>query len=263
MRALITGGCGFIGSNLTRRLVKEGWTVDVVDNLSSGHIESISGLNARHLPNASFIRHFDESMRENITTREPSEILVIPDDFSHPCVLENIHAKKYDIVFHQAAVPRVAYSVENPGSTTEENISKTVKLFEACIGNVKRVVWASSSSVYGGADILPTSESCPKNPRSPYAWHKSAVEDVAKLFNDLYDLDIVCLRYFNVFGPGQTGESPYSTAVSAWCHATKVGAALRSDGDGEQTRDMCYISNIVDANILAATSLKKIFWQIL
>jgi len=196
-------------------------------------------------------------MIENGTQRKQSEVLVIPDDFSHPCVLEYIQEKKYDIVFHQAAVPRVAYSVENPGSTTNENISKTVTLFESCIDSVKRVVWASSSSVYGGADTLPTDETHPKDPKSPYAWHKSAVEDVAKLFSSLYDLDIVCLRYFNVFGPGQTGDSPYSTAVSAWCHATKFGSALRSDGDGEQTRDMCYIDNVVSANILAATSLRK------
>ena len=91
-------------------------------------------------------------------------------------------------------------------------------------------------------------------PLSPYAWQKFAIEDYAKIAADLYDLDVVCLRYFNVFGPGQLGDSPYSTAVSAWCHATKNGLPLRSDGDGEQTRDMCYIDNVVHANILAANS---------
>jgi nucleoside-diphosphate-sugar epimerase len=115
-------------------------------------------------------------------------------------------------------------------------------------------VWASSSSVYGGADTLPTHESSPKNPKSPYAWQKCAVEDAAAMFYELYDLDIVCLRYFNVFGPGQYGDSPYSTAVSAWCNNTKFMKPLRSDGDGSQSRDMCYVDNVVDANILAAES---------
>ena len=119
-------------------------------------------------------------------------------------------------------------------------------------GNVDKIVWASSSSVYGGADVLPTPETALKNPKSPYAWQKSAIEDFAKICWDLYDLDVVCLRYFNVFGPGQYGDSPYSTAVSAWCHAIKHGLECRSDGDGEQSRDMCYIDNVVHANIKAA-----------
>jgi UDP-glucose 4-epimerase len=171
-------------------------------------------------------------------------------------MIDYISSGNYDIVFHQAAVPRVSYSVENPGETTFENIYKTVELFKACAGNVKRVVWASSSSVYAGASTMPTPESERGKvlPKSPYAWQKFAIEDFAKLCSHLYNLDIVCLRYFNVFGPGQQGDSPYSTAVSAWCHATKHNLALRSDGDGEQTRDLCYIDNTVQANILAATS---------
>ena len=137
-----------------------------------------------------------------------------------------------------------------------ENILKTVMLFEAASGNVGRIVWASSSSVYGGAEFMPTPESERGKilPKSPYAWQKFAIEDYAKIACELYDLDIVCLRYFNVFGPGQMGDSPYSTAVAAWCHAAKNNLPLRSDGDGEQTRDMCYIANTVHANILAANS---------
>jgi len=258
MKALVTGGCGFIGSNLTKELVKLGWTVDVVDNLSSGDLDSLEGLNVRHIPGGSFLRHFYESLEINNNHRKSDEVIVIPDDFSHAGVLSHISDKNYDIVFHQAAVPRVGYSVENPAETTYENIAKTVSLFEACAGNVKRIVWASSSSVYGGADTMPTKEVERGNslPKSPYAWQKFAIEDYAKLCADLYDLDIVCLRYFNVFGPGQKGDSAYSPAVSAWCHATKTGAALRSDGDGEQTRDMCYIDNVVQSNILAASSSK-------
>jgi len=146
------------------------------------------------------------------------------------------------------------FSVENPSLTTSVNIGSTVKLFEACIGNVFRVIFASSSSVYGGADQMPTPEYCEKHPKSPYAWHKSSIEDLSEIFCDLYDIDIVCLRYFNVFGPGQYGDSPYSTAVSAWCDAIKNDSPLRSDGDGTQSRDLCYVDNVVHANILAAES---------
>ena len=106
--------------------------------------------------------------------------------------------------------------------------------------------------MYGGAENLPTPENTLKSPKSPYAWQKSAIEDVSKLFCSLYDIDIICLRYFNVFGPGQYGDSPYSTAVSAWCNALKNRLPLRSDGDGSQSRDMCYVDNVVQANILAA-----------
>ncbi len=151
----------------------------------------------------------------------------------------------------------MSYSVENPAETTDVNVFRTVALFEAARENVDRIVWASSSSVYGGADTLPTSESSPKSPKSPYAWQKSTIEDIAKLFGDLYDLDIICLRYFNVFGPGQYGDSPYSTAVSSWCNNAKFLKPLRSDGDGTQSRDMCYVDNTVDANVLAANSKMK------
>jgi nucleoside-diphosphate-sugar epimerase len=243
-RALVTGGCGFIGSNLTRELVYQGWVVDVVDDMSNGHLELLEGLNYRTLLNSSFLAHFNRS--------KDDEVVVITDDFASPHVLKHIYDKNYDVVFHQAAIPRVSYSCENPAETTSVNILKTVQLFEACNNSVNRVVFASSSSVYGGADTLPTKESSNKNPKSPYAWQKSAIEDYSKLAGELYGLDIVCLRYFNVFGPGQYGDSPYSTAVSAWCYAIKNNSALRSDGDGSQSRDMCYVDNVVSANILAA-----------
>ena len=256
MRALVTGGCGFIGSNLVKRLVSEGWTVDVVDNLSGGTEESILELKIRRVPMASLLPQFYYNLDKLGQKRDPGEVLFVPSDFSDLGVLAAIRDKRYDIVFHQAAVPRVSYSVENPAETTFENITKTVSLFEACHDSVKRVVWASSSSVYGGAEVMPTPESerGKSLPASPYAWQKFAIEDYAKLSYNLYGLDVVCLRYFNVFGPGQSGDSPYSTAVSAWCHATKNAISLRSDGDGEQSRDMCYVDNVVDANILAAKS---------
>jgi len=227
MNVLVTGGAGFIGSNLSAELARLGHAVTAVDNLSS----------ARSDHKQFFIDN------PNIT--------LVEGCFASDHVIERISSEEFDVVFHNAAIPRVSYSVENPSETTGVNVAKTVRLLEACRGNINRFVFASSSSVYGGADALPTSHRHPKDPKSPYAWQKSCMEDLIRLFCSLYGMDAVCLRYFNVFGPGQFGDSPYSTAVSAWCHAIKHGLPLRSDGTGEQTRDMCYIDNVVSANILA------------
>lgn len=254
-RALVTGGCGFIGSHLAKSLLEKGWVVDIVDNMSNGRLENLGSINARVILSSGLIKPLKEFWRKKHESgRAENCILVIQDDFSSPEMLEYIKADSYDIIFHQAALPSVEFSIQNPSLTTFENISKTVSLFEAAAGHVERIVFASSSAVYGNTTTFPTAESDIKNPLSPYAWQKLAIENYAKLACNLYDIDIVCLRYFNVFGPGQTGSSPYSTAIAAWCHATKEGIPLRSDGDGYQSRDMCYIDNIVHANILAATS---------
>jgi len=250
-RALVTGGCGFIGSNLVHRLVEEGWKVTVIDDMSNGHLELLEGLKVRVVPDPGLWAAFEVGTGNTI---DDETILVVQGDFAHSEVLQSIRKKSYDVIFHQAAVPRVSYSVEHPSETTDVNVASTIALFESAIDVVDRIVWASSSSIYGGADILPTNESEVKNPKSPYAWQKSTVEDAAAMFGDLYNLDIVCLRYFNVFGPGQYGDSPYSTAVSAWCNNVKTNKPLRSDGDGTQSRDMCYVDNVVDANILSATA---------
>ena len=263
-KALVTGGCGFIGSNLSKELVSQGWQVDIIDDMSNGHVDLVSDLNCRFLPSAAFISVYN--LQELGKNRKQKDVVVIQDDFACNFILEYIQTGAYDVIFHQAAIPRVSYSVEQPGETTDTNIGKTVHLFSACIvGKVDRIVFASSSSVYGGADKLPTKETSMKNPKSPYAWQKSAIEEFAKMCYELYALDIVCLRYFNAFGPGQYGDSPYATAVSSWCHATKNSLECRSDGDGTQTRDMCYIDNIVSANILAANhneDLKGDFFNI-
>ena len=235
--ALVTGGLGFIGSNLAVELVKKGYSVTVVDNMTSPRSD------------------LDEFLKKN------TSLEVIPDCFSSKQVLDRVKDKDFDYIFHNAAVPRVSYSVENPHETTDVNVLRTVKLMEAAVGNVKRLIFASSSSVYGGADVLPTPTSHPKDPKSPYAWQKSCIEDMIRVFCELYDFDAICLRYFNVFGPGQFGDSAYATAVSAWCHAIKSGSDLRSDGTGEQTRDMCYIDNVVQANIKSALLEKRMIGQ--
>jgi nucleoside-diphosphate-sugar epimerase len=246
MRILVTGGLGFIGSNLVKRLHLEGHTVDIVDDMSNGHKEFLEDYDLRESwPGLNYVKEDREFIR------------FFRSDFAGD-ILNTVTSGIYDVVFHLAAVPRVSFSVEYPAETTEANLNKTVKLFDAARLSSTRVVFSSSSSVYGGADTMPTPEDHRKDPKSPYAWQKSACEDVAKLFGRLYeDSDIVCLRYFNVFGPNQYGDSPYSTAVSAWCHASKNSLECRSDGDGTQSRDMCYVDNVVDANILAALSDRK------
>ena len=249
---LVTGGTGFIGSNLVKRLVADGHMVDVVDNMTNGFIDNLAGLKFR-----TFIPGLAEIYESQIERRDADQVWVLEDDFASPAILARVASGRYDVVFHQAAVPRVSYSVENPVETTEENLMKSVQLLSACAGKVRRVVAASSSSVYGGADNMPTLESEPKNPKSPYAMQKSCLEDFARMFSSLYGLDVALLRYFNVFGPGQRGDSPYSTAVSAWCDAIANKKLLRSDGDGSQSRDMCYVDNVVDANVLVAFADKK------
>lgn len=216
-RALVTGAAGFIGSNLCRRLVNEGWTVTGVDDMSAGRREFLPNING-----------------------------FIQEDFASQNVLDAIRAQKFDYVFHLAAKPRVSYSCEHPVETHDINVNRSLVLLEACKGNIKRFINTSSSSVYGGASVLPTPESHLHDPKSPYALQKSVMEGYCRLYYQLYGLDTVSVRPFNVFGPNQLGDNPYACAVSAWLHAVKHGLPLRSDGDGTQTRDITYVSNVVD-----------------
>jgi len=238
MRILVTGGCGFIGSNLVKNLEDLGHDVTSVDNMSSSRDDAHDFMSA--LPGVEFVK----------------------DCFAGDNILDRVKSKQFDVVFHVAAIPRVSFSVENPALTTDTNVNKTVKLLEACIDNVGRFIFSSSSSVYGGADVLPTPTDHPKDPKSPYAWQKSSTEDLIKIFCQMYQgFDAVCLRYFNVFGPGQFGGSAYSTAISAWCHAVKNNLPLRKDGTGEQSRDLCYIDNVVSANILVMDQGLKFYGE--
>lgn len=232
MRILLTGGAGFIGSNIARRLVSDGTQVDVVDNFSNGHMHFVP----------------PELRQDNLFIC----------GFDSPAILERIKSKEYDVVMHMAAVPRVSYSVEFPVESHETNVTATLKLMDACKGNVRRFVFASSSSVYGGADLLPTPVDSPKDPKSPYALQKSIIEDYLKMYHKLYGMDSVSLRFFNVFGPNQLGDSPYATAVSSWLNAIMEGKSMRSDGDGTQSRDMCYVENVVEACVLSSKAKKPL-----
>lgn len=229
---LITGVAGFIGSNLARRCIAEGWDVDGVDDLSNGYM--------RFLPRG--MREFHVSDFADL-------------DF---VTYSRIVNGKYDTVFHLAALPRVGYSVEHPIETNDTNVTKTLKLMQTCVGNIKRFIFASSSSVYGNAESLPTHESAEPAPQSPYALQKLIVEDYLQMYSALYGLDSASLRFFNVFGPNQVAGGAYATAVSSWLNAIKRGEPMRSDGDGSQSRDLCYIDNVVDACIKAARSTRDL-----
>ncbi len=251
MRALVTGGCGFIGSNLVKKLISENWDVEVVDDLSSGDISSLGNIPMRVVTTSLLANYESFSIEENDKT------LVITGDFASPYILSRVANKRYDLVFHLAAMPRVEFSVKNPILTTDNNVSKTVALMAACCGNVKKFIFSSSSAIYGDVeDNFPSKESGPCQPSSPYALQKKVVEEYCSLFYKLYDLESVCFRYFNVYGPGQLGDSPYSTAVSAWMDKLSKEESLRSDGDGEQSRDLIYIDDVVRANLIAATSTR-------
>ncbi|MDD2785278.1 MAG: NAD-dependent epimerase/dehydratase family protein [Patescibacteria group bacterium] len=232
---LVTGCAGFIGSNFTKQFRKKFPKTKIIgiDDLSTGRRDALEH---------SVIFHQGSILNE--------------------ALLEKIFSKhKPEYVFHFAALPRVSYSVEHPRHTSEVNIIGTVALLEASKNHrVKRFIYSSSSSVYGGAKKMPTkeSENFP-DPKSPYAVQKYIGEPFCKVFSELFGLDTVCLRYFNVFGPGQYGDSPYSTIVSAWLESLYFPKKKKAfiEGDGSQSRDFCYVDNVVAANILAMQSKRK------
>ena len=250
-RALVTGGCGFIGSHLVRELVAHDYTVDVIDDMSSGSLDTLAGVSFRACP-ADLISEFETKHPEKERTN--GSVLVIEGDFAHPAILSRAKAGRYDVIFHLAAIPRVGFSVDFPFESNDLNVTRSLALLDTIRGAGTRFVFSSTSAVYGEIDQLPTTEFAPSNPQSPYGLQKRMVEDYLTLFGRLYQQKSVCLRYFNVYGPGQSENSPYSMATSAWCRAVKDGKPLRSDGDGYQTRDLVFVKDVARANRLAAES---------
>lgn len=261
MKCLVTGGAGFIGSNLVNRLVRSGWTVDVVDDLSNGHVEFLNDLNLKFVP----VFVLDQYEQKYESLRSYDQVLFFEADFEHEAILARVRKGCYDRVFHLAANPRVSYCVENPAKTTDINVTRTISLVEAINAspNKPRLIFSSTCAVYGNAAELPTPETICPSPISPYGLQKWMVEEFLKMSSVLYGTDVVSLRYYNVYGPNQLGDSPYSTAISAWCHKVKLGQPLRSDGDGEQTRDMVFVDDVVRANILSATREERFFGDII
>lgn len=236
MRAIVTGGCGFIGYSLCLELDRLGWQFTVIDDLSTGHSSNkIKG----H-------QYYQVSLNDPIA--------------------DNVMCSyQPDVIFHLAAVPRVSYSVEHPYETTMSNVMGTLAVLDAMKtiklvhGKSTRLVYSGSSSIYGGADTLPTDEDHPPGPKSPYALQKYQGEEWCRMFSSLYDLDTVILRYFNVIGPYSRYGGAYSTVLSAWLYSIYVDPSIKPylEGDGTQSRDFCFIDNAVQANILAAQSSEK------
>lgn len=223
---LVTGGAGFIGSHLVEELVKQGQRVRVIDNLSTGKKENIK-------PFLEEIEFIEGDIRDLELVREAMDGI--------------------DYVLHQAAVPSVPRSVKDPLTTNSVNIGGTLNVLIAAQGaGVKRVVYASSSSVYGDTPVLPKYEDMKQEPRSPYAVSKLGGELYCQAFYHVYGLETVALRYFNVFGPRQDPKSQYAAAVPKFITALLHGEPPTIFGDGEQSRDFTYIENVVVANLLAA-----------
>jgi len=227
---LVTGGAGFIGSNIVRVLLDRGERVRVIDNFLTGRRENLDGVEGK--------------------------IDFIEGDLSDPAQAARAVAGM-DYVLHQAALPSVPRSIADPVLAEKMNIGATLALLVAAKeAKVKRVVLASSSSVYGDAPTLPKVETMPVNPLSPYAVTKHVCELYARLFSDLHGLETVSLRYFNVFGPRQDPTSQYSAVIPLFATAVIENRPMTIYGDGLQSRDFTYIDNVVELNLLAATSPK-------
>jgi nucleoside-diphosphate-sugar epimerase len=224
-RYLVTGGAGFIGSHLVRHLVGAGHEVVVLDNLSTGRRENLADI-------AGSLTFVEGSITEIETVRA--------------C------CRGVDCVFHQAALPSVPRSVADPLTSDEHNIGGTLRVFwGAHLEGVRRVVYAASSSVYGDTEELPKHEGMQPKPMSPYAVNKRVSELYGSVFNNLYGLGTIGLRYFNVFGPRQDPDSQYAAVVPKFITAFLQGQPPVIHGDGGQSRDFTYIQNVVDANMAA------------
>jgi UDP-glucose 4-epimerase len=223
--ALVTGGAGFIGSHVARALMDQGARVRIIDNLSTGYLENLTEIGEVDFINAS-----------------------INDNDALKRALEDV-----ELVFHEAAIPSVPRSIHSPIETHDASVNGTFSLLLAARDRkVRRVVYAASSSVYGDQAESPKRETMRPDPLSPYAVAKLVGEYYCQVFTRTYGLETVSLRYFNVFGPRQDPGSQYSGVISRFILALESGERPVIYGDGEQTRDFTYISNVVDANLRAA-----------
>jgi nucleoside-diphosphate-sugar epimerase len=222
---LVTGGAGFIGSHLSEELVRRGHRVRVADNFSSG-----KRANLAHV----------------------SGVEIVEGDIADPA-FANRAVEGCQFVLHQAAIPSVPRSVKDPVSSNRANIDGTLNvLIAARDAGVRRLVFAGSSSAYGDTPTLPKHEDMPTRPLSPYALQKVVGEEYLKMFTQLYGLETVTIRYFNVFGPRQDPSSPYSGVISVFATALLQNRSPKIFGDGEQTRDFTYVANVVDGVLRAA-----------
>jgi nucleoside-diphosphate-sugar epimerase len=220
---LVTGGAGFIGSHTSEALVARGHRVRVVDNLATG---------------------YERNLRQGVE--------FVKGDLAEPALAATV-VKGIDYVIHQAAIPSVPRSVNKPAESHRANVDATLNLLLASRdAGVKRLVFAGSSSVYGDTVVLPKTETMPTNPLSPYALQKLMGEMYGQMFTRLYGFETVTTRYFNVFGPRQDPGSPYSGVISLFIKALHEKTTPVIYGDGEQTRDFTFVTNVVDGVIRAA-----------
>ena len=223
MRCLVTGGAGFIGSHIVDHLIKDGHEFHIIDDLSTGKKENINPKAHFHQRDLSVWNYLD--------------------------LFEGV-----DIVFHLACLARVQPSIEEPHLYHDKNVNGLVNVLEACrIHKVKRLVFSSSSSVYGDTDTFPTPEGASLNPMSPYALQKLIGEQYCHLFNELYDIETVCLRYFNVYGERQLTTGAYCCVMGIFANQRLNNNPMTINGDGEQRRDFTYVGDVVEANYLAGT----------
>jgi nucleoside-diphosphate-sugar epimerase len=221
---LVTGGAGFIGSHLAEELLRRGERVRIADSLITGKRENLS-----HIPQAEFVQ---------------GDLADI--DFARRAV------QGVDYVLHQAAIPSVPRSIEDPITSNRANIDASLNVLVAARdAGVRRVVYAGSSSAYGNSPTLPKVETMGTAPLSPYALQKLVAEQYCQMFTQLYGLETVTIRYFNVFGPRQDPSSPYSGVISLFISALAEGRRPTIYGDGEQTRDFTYVANVVDGVLRA------------
>ena len=226
-KALVTGGAGFIGSHLVEALVAAKCGVTVLDNLSSGNLSNL------------------EPLKDRITFHQ--------GDIRQRNILEEA-AQGCDVIFHLAAVVSVPQTVDNPVESAEVNDIGTLNVFEAARSrNVRRIVFSSSCAVYGDDPSLPKIETMHPMPTSPYAIQKLSAEHYARIYNELYGVESVSLRYFNVFGPRQDPSSPYSGVISIFMARALSKQAPVIYGDGNQSRDSVYVKDVVNTNLLAAS----------
>jgi UDP-glucose 4-epimerase len=238
VRFLVTGGAGFIGSNLVAALTAAGERVRVLDNLETGRWEHLDGI------------------------PEQSQIERVLGDIRDPAAVARA-TEGVEIVLHQAALGSVPRSVDTPVESDAVNTGGTVTVLDvARRQGVRRVVFAASSAAYGETPALPKREDMAPMPMSPYAVGKLACEHYLKVFADIYGMETLSLRYFNVFGPNQTPDGAYAAAIPRFIDAALAGRPIRIFGDGEQTRDFCFVDNTVRANLLAASSPKRLAGQV-
>ncbi|MGQ9641967.1 MAG: SDR family oxidoreductase [Candidatus Bathycorpusculaceae bacterium] len=225
MSVLVTGGAGFIGSHLVERLLKEGYSVVVLDDLSSGKTENLDLRNRKLLFLKGDIRN------KEIVTKALRDV---------------------EVVFHLAALVDVPFSVKNPLFVNQVNVCGSLNILEESIkNNVEKFIYASSCAVYGEPLYLPINEEHPTNPLSPYAVSKLAIEKYCQVFNKLYGIKTVSLRFFNVYGPRQKSDSPYSGVILRFIRLLRSGELPVIFGDGSQTRDFVYVLDVVDASYKA------------